>query len=104
APLRLHGRRVATRPDLASVPVDSGLRRHQADVELPAERSHLIVRHHARVRARNLRTRRRLHAGAYPARQRRLARPPRVAEPDMGEPRRSEPPLLAILLSAPAEV
>ena len=48
----------------------------------------------ARVRARPVRARHRRLAPADAARELALARPQRVAEPDVGEPRRAQPPVL----------
>ena len=52
APLRLHGRRMADRPDAASVHDRPGHRGHPAHDELPPGRPELALRDDARVRAR----------------------------------------------------
>src|SRR5207249_610805 len=59
------------------------------------------LRDDARDRPRALRARRRPRARAHAARTRRLARPARVAEPAVGEPRRPQPSVLALLLPEP---
>ena len=58
-----------------------------------------------RGRARALRARDRRLAPAHAARRRAVARPQRVAEPDVGEPRRPEPAVLgALVRAAPGDV
>src|SRR5207237_6726423 len=70
--------------------------------ELPAERPLVDLCVDARVRARRLRVGGGLVAATDTARQRRLARSARVAEPVVGEPDRPFARLLALLLSAVA--
>ena len=59
APLRLHGRRMADRPDTASVHDQPRTRGHPAHDEFPPGRPELALRDDARVRARRLRVGRR---------------------------------------------
>ena len=79
-----------------------GSRRHPSHDSHRREGSHLAVLDHARVRARGLRVRHRSFVRADAAGPRNLERDPRVAEPDLGEPRRAEPRVLALVLPAAA--
>ena len=95
-------RRVAARPDRASVRERCRHAGHPAHDALLRGQPRRPVRDDARVRARALRAPGRRVARAHAARARRLARPARVAEPDVGEPRRPQPAVLAVLLPAAA--
>src|SRR5204863_7887315 len=88
----------------ASAPlrVEARPRRHPADDTHRAGRPDVAVLDDARVRPRRVRVRRRRAAGTEPAWPRYLERDPRVAEPDVGEPRGTQPRLLAVVLSTAA--
>ena len=73
APLRVHGRPVAARPDAAPVHDRHGPRGHPADDQLPAERPDVDLREHARVRPRRLRVGCRPVPGADATRERRVS-------------------------------
>ena len=93
---------VAARPDGASVRVRRRRRRHPDHDLLRPDQPRLDLRDHARVRPRAVRAPGRPGSRAHAARLGRLARPARVAEPHVGEPRRTQPAVLARLLRARA--
>ena len=102
AQLRVRRERLAPRPDRP--PVRAGARQrghpcHDALLRRPPRRA---VRDDARDRPRPLRAPGRPRVRPHAARRRRLARLPRVAEPDVGEPRRAVASVLAPLLPAAA--
>ncbi len=101
-PARLRRALVAPRRDGAPVHGESRSGRRTPHHPLGV-RSQLAVRRDPRVRTRCLRARHRPGARPHPARRRRLARAARVAEPNVGEPRRSQPPVLAVLLPTAPE-
>ena len=76
--------------------------RHPPDDAVLRRQPRRPLRDDARVRPRPLRARGRPRARAHAARERRLARPARVAEPHVGEHGRPQPPVLALLLSRAA--
>src|SRR5262249_58705498 len=101
AQVRLRRRCLASRSDCASIREwggDAGHSHHDALLRGEPRRA---VRDDARVRARALRAPDRPAARALAARARHVARDARVAEPDVGEPRRPLAALLALLLPAP---
>ena len=98
--LRLRSRLLAARSDRAPVRELARHGRHPADHALPRDESRRPLRDDARVRPRALRERGLRRPRADTARARNLTRPARVAEPALGEPRRSQPPVLALLLPA----
>ena len=102
ARVRLHGRRLAPRPDGAPVRLRHGHDRHPNHDALLHRAPRRALRDDARVRPRPVRAPGRRDARAQPARSRRLAGHARVAEPHVGEPRRPLAAVLAPLLPAPA--
>ena len=91
----------STRPCTRSPRGDGHQRHPRHDALLPAQ-PRRPLRDDARVRPRPLRAPGRRGARAHAARARRVARPARVAEPDVGEPRRPLAAVLARLLPAAA--
>ena len=91
---------MAARSDRAPVRERWRRRRHPHHDEVRADGPRVVLRDDARVRARALRAPGRARARPHAARRRRLARHARVAEPHVGEPRRPQPPVLALLLPA----
>ncbi len=100
---RVHGRCLAPRPDGASV-LHLVLEPRRAPHDpLPPRRPRIDLVDAARGGPRSLRARDRRLADAHPARRRPVARRQRVAEPDLGEPRRPQPSVLDALVRAAAE-
>ena len=95
---RLRGGRLAPRPDRAPVLHVVLEPRRPADDALPAGRPRVGLVDAARGGPRALRPRHRRLADAHAARRRAVARDQRVAEPDLGEPRRPQPPVLDVLV------
>ncbi len=102
ARIRLHGRRLAPRPDGPPVRLRHRHDRHPDHDAVLHRAPRRALRDDARVRPRPVRAAGRRDARAQPARARRLPRHARVAEPHVGEPRRALAAVLAALLPAPA--
>ena len=99
---RVRGRRLAPRPDgppVLHVVLEPGRATHDP---VPAGRPRVGLVDAARGRPRALRARHRRLADADAARRRAVARRQRVAEPDVGEPRRPQPAVLDALVRATA--
>ena len=101
--VRLRSVRMAPRHRGPPVRVLDRDHRHPPDDALLRGQPRRALRDDARVRPRALRARRRPRARAHSARARRFARPARVAEPNVGEHGRPQPPVLAVLLPAADE-
>ena len=95
---RLRGGRLAPRPDRAPVLHLVLEPRRAADDALPAGRPRVGLVDAARGGPRALRPRHRRLADALDPQRRAVARDQRVAEPDLGEPRRPQPPVLDVLV------
>ena len=100
--VRLHRRGLAPRSDRASVRVRHRGHGHPHHDPLLQRAPRRPLRNDARVRARAVRAPGRPGARTLTSRARRLARHARVAEPDVGEPRRPLAAVLAPLLPAAA--
>ena len=99
---RLRERRLAARPDRAPVlhlVLEPG---RPADDAVPARRPRVGLVDAPRGGPRALRARDRRLAAPHAARRRAVARRQRVAEPDVGEPRRPQPAVLGALVRAAA--
>ena len=91
---RVHGRRLADRPDRPSILHLVLHPRRAADDALRRDRAALAVVDAARGRARPVRARDLAHARADAARDSAIPGAERVAEPHVGEPRRPQPAVL----------
>src|SRR5581483_1902952 len=100
APLRLRPRELAPRPDGPPVRTPRQHAGHPDHDPLLRGQARRPVRDHARVRTRALRASSRSGARTDAAGVGGVARDARVAEPDVGEPRRPLAAVLAVLLPA----